>query len=139
MLKQGITWFTLASNNPQETVYNMTDILPEMACDLEPTCNFLFGFFMCTLPEDMNDVDITVHTLKEIHTFKKNRNTQISRYNPCSMVVKPFPSLWKKMKDYIKERQAISNPFTNRSYPSRSKPSPLPKDPKLHPQKEEIQ
>ena len=29
MLKQGLTWFTLASNNPQETVQDIQDILPE--------------------------------------------------------------------------------------------------------------
>ena len=29
MLKQGLTWFTLASNNPPETVQDITDILPE--------------------------------------------------------------------------------------------------------------
>ena len=37
-----------------------------MTCDLKPTCNIPFGFFTCNLPEDTNDVDITVHTLKVI-------------------------------------------------------------------------
>ena len=29
MIKQGLTWFNLASNNPQEAVYDIQDILPE--------------------------------------------------------------------------------------------------------------
>ena len=79
-----------------------------MACDLEPTCNFLFEFFMCTIPEDTIDLDVTVCTLKVIHTFRKDGNTKISKCSPCSMEVKPFQSMWKKMKDYIEERQAIA-------------------------------
>ena len=67
-----------------------------MACDLEPTCNFLFGYFLCTLLEDMIDADITMHMLKGIHTFRKEINMQISRCSPWDMEVKPFPSLRKK-------------------------------------------
>ena len=70
-----------------------------MACDLEPKCNFLFGFFSCTLPDDMINVDIPAHNLKGIHTFGKDRNTQISRYSPQDMEVKPFQALWKKVKE----------------------------------------
>ena len=29
VLKQGFTWFTVASNNPHETVQDIQDILPE--------------------------------------------------------------------------------------------------------------
>ena len=57
MLKQGMTWFTMASNNPHETPYNITDILPEMACKLASKCNFLFGIFSCNLPEDTIDTE----------------------------------------------------------------------------------
>ena len=50
--------------------------------------------------------------------------------------MKPFLSLQKKMKDYIKERQPIDNPFVaNRKYPSRPKPSPSVKRPKTTPVK----
>ena len=106
-----------------------------MASDLGPTCNFLFEFFLCTLPEDMINVDITVSTLKGIHTFRKDRNTQISRCSPWGMEVKPFPSLQKKMKDYIKECQTIANPCVNRLYPCTPKPSPFAKRPKAMPVK----
>ena len=106
-----------------------------MACDLEPTCHFHFRIFSCTLSEDMIDVDIKVCTLKAIHTFRKDRNTQISRCSPWGMEVKLFLSLCKKIKDYIKECQAIVNPFTHRSPPSRPNPSPFKKRPKAKPVK----
>ena len=32
----------------------------EMACDLEPQCNFLYGFFTCNLPDDAIHVEVTV-------------------------------------------------------------------------------
>ena len=106
-----------------------------MACDLESTCNSLFGFFLCTLLEDMINVDIKVCSLKGIQTFRKDRNTQISRYSPWGMEVKPFPSLWKKIEDYIEESHAVANPFINRPYPSIPKPSPFAKRLKATPGK----
>ena len=32
-----------------------------MACDLAPTCNFLFGYFSCTLLEDTLDFGNTTY------------------------------------------------------------------------------
>ena len=54
MLKQGVAWFTLASNT-QETVH-----FSRMACNLAPQCNFLYGVFQCQLPEDTIDMEIMV-------------------------------------------------------------------------------
>ena len=59
MLKQGFTWFTLASNNSPEIVKDIPDIHPEMACDLAPQCNVLYRFFQCQLPEDTIDITMT--------------------------------------------------------------------------------
>ena len=42
-----------------------------MACALDPQCNFLYGYFTHNLPEDTIDMDVTVCTLKGIHTFRK--------------------------------------------------------------------
>ena len=72
MLKQGFTWFILASSNPPETVQVNPGILPEIASDLAPQCNFLYGFLHCDLPEDTIGVEITVCTLREIHNFRKD-------------------------------------------------------------------
>ena len=106
-----------------------------MACNLELTCKFLFGYFLCTLPEDMIDIDITVHIMKGIHTFRKDQSMQISRCSLWGMGVKLLPSLRKKMKEYIKECLTIANPFNHRSYPCRPNPLPFTKWPKATPVK----
>ena len=95
----------------------------------------LFGYFSCTLLKDTVDVDITVHMLNGIHTFRKDRSTQVSRCSPWGMDVRPFPSLWKKMWDFIEARQAIANPFTYWPYLSRLNPSPCVNQPKATPVK----
>ena len=108
----------------------------KMACDLAPNCSFVFCYFSCNLPEDMIEVDIIMCTLWGIHTFRKDRNTQISKCSPWGMEVRPFPALGKKMRDYMEVRQAIANSFSsNRSDPSRPNPSPLVKWPKATPAK----
>ena len=48
-----------------------------MACDLNLQYNFLYRYFTCNLPEDKIDVEVTIHTLKGIHTFRKDCNTQM--------------------------------------------------------------
>ena len=81
------------------------------------------------------DVVITVHTLQDIHTFRKGRSMQISKCSPWGTEAKPFPSLGKKIKDNTEEWQTITNPFTHRSYPSRPNPSPFAKRHKATPVK----
>ena len=64
-------------------------------------------------------MEVTVHTLKGIHTFRKDHNTQTS-------------SLRRKMKDYIEEYQNIINPHaSNRENTNRPSPSPFPKKSKI--------
>ena len=50
-----------------------------MACELSIQCDLVYGFLKCALPEDTIDVDLKVHTLKEIHTFKKDYKSQTSK------------------------------------------------------------
>ena len=75
--------------------------------------NFLYRFFQYDLLEDTIDVDITVWTLKGIHIFRKDHSSQSSVCSPWGSLVKPFPSLVKKMEAYIEERWNITNPFSS--------------------------
>ena len=106
-----------------------------MACNLAPICNFLFRYFLCTVPEGRIDIDITVHMLKGIPTFRKDQTMQVSKCSPWGMKIKPFPSRRKNVQDYIKECQAIVNYFTHRYYPCRPNPSPFARWPKATPVK----
>ena len=82
-----------------------------MACALSPQCNFLYGFFKCQLPEDTKDMEITVRTLKGIHTFRKYCATQLSMCSQWCSQIRPFPSLIRKMEAYMEEKRNTANPF----------------------------
>ena len=64
-----------------------------MAWKLAPESNFFFEFFSCNHQEDTTDVDIKVHTLWGIHTYKRDRNVQVIKCSPWGTKVKHFPSL----------------------------------------------
>ena len=68
MLKQGITWFTLAAE-----------------------CNFLHGFFRCCLPVETVDMDVRITLIQGTHTFRKDRTCQVIRCNPWSTRHCPTP------------------------------------------------
>ena len=83
-----------------------------MACDLSPQCNLLYGFFSCQLPEDTICIEITVRTLKGIHSFRKYCATQSSSCSPLNLQTKPFPLLLQKVDSYMEDIKRIANPFT---------------------------
>ena len=99
----------------------MKDILPEMACDLLTQCDLIFGILKCALPEDTIDVDLKVCTLWGIHTYRKDSSTQIIKCSTFGTEVLPFLSFKKKVVEFMKHRQIIATPFTNRSFQPRPK------------------
>ena len=56
-----------------------------------------------------------------IHTYKKDRSTQVIKCSPWGTKVKPFASLQKKMVEYLRCRQITATSFSNRSYQPRPK------------------
>ena len=92
-----------------------------MVFELLANCNLIFGILSCNLPRDTIYVDLKVHTLWGIHTYRKDRSTQVIKCSPWGTEVKPFPSLQKKMAKFLRCRQIITIPFANRSYQQRPK------------------
>ena len=80
MLKQGITWFTLTCNT-QETVQDNTDTFPD-GFVLTPQGNMLYGYFWWQLPEDTIDMEVTLQTMKGIHTFQRDHSTHVISCRP---------------------------------------------------------
>ena len=78
-----------------------------MACKLSANCNLIFGILSCNLPDDTTDVDLKVSTLWGIHMYKKDQSTQV---HPLENGGKPFPSLQKKMVEFLRCRQIIATP-----------------------------
>ena len=82
-----------------------------MAYDLKPSCDFLFGYFSCALPKDIIDVELTVRTVKGIHAFQKDCNTESTTCSPWSRQMKPFPLLCRKIQAFKEEKRAENSPF----------------------------
>ena len=64
-----------------------------MACELSANCDLIFGILSCNLPEDSIDMDLKACALQGIHTYKKDRSTQVIKYSSWGTEVKPFPPL----------------------------------------------
>ena len=96
-----------------------------MACKLSANCDLIFCILSCNLPENTIDMGLKVCTLQGIHMYKKDRSTQILKCSPWETKVKPFPSLQKKMTEYLRQRQIITTPFAYRSYQPRPKATAL--------------
>ena len=78
------------------------------------------SYMDCDLTDDTIDVEITVQTLKIIHTFGKDHSSQTSVCSPWGSHINPFWSIVKKMEAYMEERLNITNPFSSaQRYPNR--------------------
>ena len=92
-----------------------------MACKLWTQCDLIFGILKCTLLEDTIDEDLKVHTQSGIHTYRKDRSTQIIK----SLGELTSSPTYQKMKmvDFMKCRQIMATPFANRFFQPRPKVS----------------
>ena len=79
----------------------MMKLIFQMACILHPECNFLYRYFRCQLPEEMVDMQVKVKTMQGIHTFRRDRTSQVIKCNPWSTKLHPYPSLLWKMRTYL--------------------------------------
>ena len=67
-----------------------------MAREISPICDFMFGYIRTSLLMNMVVVDLTVWTVKEIYTYRKDHTMESKINTPWSKKVIPFPSLrWK--------------------------------------------
>ena len=82
-----------------------------MACKLKHTCNFLFSFFQCALPNDTIDIEFTVRIVKGIHPYRKDNTSKQVTCSSCSRQMKPFLSLQKKIEAYEEEKRDQNSPF----------------------------
>ena len=103
MLKQGFNWFKLASKDSQtedalKVIINV--IITEMAHEISPICDFLFGLIRTNLPMDTVDVGLTVQKVKSIYTYRKDHTMESMIFTPWSKKVIPFPSLRHKIQAY---------------------------------------
>ena len=62
MLEQGIYMVQLRNRTGNSIKFPNTSFL-DMACLLQPECNFLYGFFRCKLPVEVVDIEVKIATM----------------------------------------------------------------------------
>ena len=71
---------------------------------LKPECNFLCGYFRCLLPIETVDNEVNVKMMTGIHTFRRDRTSQVIFCNPWSTRLHPYPSLIRKNENLFRTR-----------------------------------
>ena len=90
--------------------------ITEMAREISPICDLIFGSIRTSLPTDMVDTDLTIWTVKGIYTYWKGHTTKSTISTPQCKKVIPFPSLrWKMQAFQDDKRQETTVPWNDGS------------------------
>ena len=73
----------------------------DMACLLQPECNFLHGFFRCKLLVEVVDMEVKITSMQGTHIFRRDRMTQLIKCTPWSTRLHLHPTIIKKMKTFL--------------------------------------
>ena len=99
----------------------------QMACILQPECNFLHSFCRCCLPMEMVDMEVRITLMQETHTFRRDRTCQVIKCTPWSTRLFPHPTIIKKRKTYLELEGKLGpkpQPQSNQVRPTQPKTSP---------------
>ena len=72
-----------------------------MACQLQPECNFLHGYFKCKLPMEVVDVEVKITSMQGTHLYKRDRTMQVTKCLLWTNNIRPHPTIMKKMKTFL--------------------------------------
>ena len=61
-----------------------------MASQINPVCDLAFRFLKCDLPEDTVDIDLKIHTIRGILTYKEDYDSHTNKFRPWGIHVVPF-------------------------------------------------
>ena len=81
-----------------------------MAREINPVCNFFFGFMCANLPANMVDVGLTIRMVQGIYIYHKDHTAESTIFTLWSKSVTPFPSLRKKIKAFKEDSRGHSTP-----------------------------
>ena len=96
-----------------------------MACQLQPECNFLHGFFKCKLPIEVVDVEVKVMSMQGTHLYKRDQTTQITKCVLWTNNIRPHPTIIKKMKTFLEVENRMGTTIQTPMQNSQFRP-PLP-------------
>ena len=103
MIRQGIKWFNLETETEIVWTKNLFYIFTfqNMACLLQPECNFLHSFFRCKLLVEEVDVEVKITSMQGTHIFRRDQTTQLIKCTPWNTRLCPHPTIIKKMKTFL--------------------------------------
>ena len=81
-----------------------------MAREINPVCDFFFGFMCTNLPIDMVDMELTIRMVQGIYIYRKDHTAESTIFTPWSKSVTPFPSIRKKIKAFNEDSRGHSTP-----------------------------
>ena len=81
-------------------------IITEMAHEISPICDFLFGSIRTNLLIDTVDIELTLWMVKGIYTYGKDHTAESTIFTPWSRKVTPFPSLGCKIQAYQDDKRS---------------------------------
>ena len=96
-----------------------------MACQLQPECNFLHGFFKCKLPMEVVDVEVKIMSMQGTHLYKRDQTTQVTKCLPWTNNIRPHPTIIKKMKTFLEVENKMGTTIQTSMPNSQIRP-PLP-------------
>ena len=50
-----------------------------MACQLQPECNFFYGYFKCKLPMEVVDMEVKIMSMQGTHLYKRDQTMQVTK------------------------------------------------------------
>ena len=96
-----------------------------MACQLQPECNFLHGFFKCKLPVEVVDVEVKIMSMQWTHLYKRDQTMQVTKCLPWTNNIRPHPTIIKKMKTFLEVENKMETTIKTSMPNSQIRP-PLP-------------
>ena len=96
-----------------------------MACQLQPECNFLHGYFKCKLPMEVVDVEVKIMSMQGTHLYKRDQTTQVTKCLLWTNNIQPHPTIVKKMKTFLEVENKMGTMIQS-SMPNNQTRPPLP-------------
>ena len=103
-----------------------------MACQLQPECNFLHGFFKCKLPIEVVDMEVKVTSMQGTHLYKRDWTMQVTKCVPWTNNIHPHPNIIKKMKTFLEVENKMGMSIQTSMLNSQFRPPLLETNPNIH-------
>ena len=111
------------SRNKDHLKFYELYFVDKMACQLQPECNFLLGFFKCKLPVEVVDVEVKVTSMQGTHLYKRDQTMQVTKCVLWTNNIRLHPTIIKKMKTFLEVENKMGTTIQTSMPNSQFRPS----------------